>query len=204
MAEFALAFLDCELEEIQEVSDAVDESLEHVNAIETTVTEQVGAENAASLSSLVEVLESAQRFLHRQLERRGVTKAAEGSAEEEAESATSADDGAAAGEASRRLSGEVETREDVIRAIDKICDYYDRHEPSSPLPLLLRRAQRLAGRQVRQVIGIGSLRSGDKYVARPVGIIELAIERHQIGIGTDILDENRIAAQARAVVPSVA
>jgi type VI secretion system protein ImpA len=31
-----------------------------------------------------------------------------------------------------------------VRALDKICDYYARHEPSSPLPLLLQRCKRLA------------------------------------------------------------
>ncbi len=39
--------------------------------------------------------------------------------------------------------GQIASREDVMTAIDRICDYYTRHEPSSPLPMLLRRAQRL-------------------------------------------------------------
>jgi type VI secretion system protein ImpA len=33
-----------------------------------------------------------------------------------------------------------------MRRIDEICDYYARSEPSSPVPLLLRRAQRLVGK----------------------------------------------------------
>ena len=32
----------------------------------------------------------------------------------------------------------------MVRAIDRICDYYSRNEPSSPVPLLLLRARRLA------------------------------------------------------------
>jgi type VI secretion system protein ImpA len=35
-------------------------------------------------------------------------------------------------------------REDVVRLLDRICDYYARSEPSSPVPLLLQRAKRLA------------------------------------------------------------
>jgi type VI secretion system protein ImpA len=31
----------------------------------------------------------------------------------------------------------------VIRLIDKICDYYRDNEPSSPVPLLLKRARRV-------------------------------------------------------------
>lgn len=39
--------------------------------------------------------------------------------------------------------GELASREDVQRAIDEICRYYAKHEPSSPLPLLLGRCRRL-------------------------------------------------------------
>ncbi len=34
-------------------------------------------------------------------------------------------------------------RSDVVTTLDALCEYYDRHEPSSPIPLLLRRARRL-------------------------------------------------------------
>lgn len=39
--------------------------------------------------------------------------------------------------------GEIASRDDVVRALDKICEYYARNEPSSPLPLLLERCKRL-------------------------------------------------------------
>jgi len=42
------------------------------------------------------------------------------------------------------VSGTINNRTDVVKMIDKICEYYTSHEPSSPIPLLLRRAQRLA------------------------------------------------------------
>ncbi len=37
--------------------------------------------------------------------------------------------------------GRVDSREDVIAAIDSIADYYRRREPSSPVPLVLQRAR---------------------------------------------------------------
>jgi type VI secretion system protein ImpA len=49
----------------------------------------------------------------------------------------------ASGEAPRALAGEVRSRDDVLRAIDAICAYYARAEPSSPVPLLLQRSRRL-------------------------------------------------------------
>jgi type VI secretion system protein ImpA len=39
--------------------------------------------------------------------------------------------------------GELRSRDDVVRALDVICAYYARHEPSSPVPLLLERCKRL-------------------------------------------------------------
>ncbi|MDE2582401.1 MAG: type VI secretion system protein TssA [Rhodospirillales bacterium] len=39
---------------------------------------------------------------------------------------------------------EVSSRADALRLLDLVCDYYQRAEPSSPLPLLIGRARRLA------------------------------------------------------------
>jgi type VI secretion system protein ImpA len=39
--------------------------------------------------------------------------------------------------------GEISRREDVVRMLERICGYYVRVEPSSPVPLLLQRAKRL-------------------------------------------------------------
>jgi type VI secretion system protein ImpA len=42
------------------------------------------------------------------------------------------------------ISGVVRSRDDVVMLLDKIIGYYERHEPSSPLPLLLQRCRKLA------------------------------------------------------------
>jgi type VI secretion system protein ImpA len=56
-------------------------------------------------------------------------------AEDAATPAASAGNGAAA--------GPVASREDVVRTLNLVLDYYARHEPSSPVPLLLVRARKL-------------------------------------------------------------
>ncbi|RYZ08178.1 MAG: type VI secretion system protein TssA [Myxococcales bacterium] len=45
--------------------------------------------------------------------------------------------------APRGLSGDILTREDVVKALDKICEYYARHEPASPVPVLAQRCKKL-------------------------------------------------------------
>ena len=50
------------------------------------------------------------------------------------------------------VSGEIASREDVVRVIDRVCAYYERCEPSSPVPLLLRRARRLVSMSFFEVL----------------------------------------------------
>jgi type VI secretion system protein ImpA len=50
------------------------------------------------------------------------------------------------------LTGEIRSRNDISTALDKICDYFAQFEPSSPVPLLLRRAQRLISKDFVSVI----------------------------------------------------
>ena len=50
------------------------------------------------------------------------------------------------------LEGEIRSREDVLNLLQKICQYYDRTEPSSPVPLVLKRAARLAEMDFMQIM----------------------------------------------------
>jgi type VI secretion system protein ImpA len=39
--------------------------------------------------------------------------------------------------------GEIRSREDAVRMMDRVAEYFERNEPSSPVPVLLRRTKRL-------------------------------------------------------------
>jgi len=54
--------------------------------------------------------------------------------------------------AQRSLSGAVNSREDAVRAIDMVCAYLDRAEPTNPAQLFLRRGQSLIGQNFLQLI----------------------------------------------------
>jgi type VI secretion system protein ImpA len=53
---------------------------------------------------------------------------------------------------SSALSGGVSSRDDVIRVLDLVCSYYNRHEPSSPVPLLIQRARRLVTKGFMDIV----------------------------------------------------
>lgn len=44
---------------------------------------------------------------------------------------------------SESLGNSYQSREDIVRALDAICSYYNEQEPSSPIPFLLARVRRL-------------------------------------------------------------
>ncbi|CAB3966407.1 type VI secretion protein ImpA [Burkholderia aenigmatica] len=49
-------------------------------------------------------------------------------------------------------NAEVTSRDDVRLGLDKMCRYFEQHEPSHPAPLLLRRAQRLLALDFYEII----------------------------------------------------
>ncbi|MEL7338378.1 MAG: hypothetical protein AAFN70_19475, partial [Planctomycetota bacterium] len=50
------------------------------------------------------------------------------------------------------VGGKIGSRKDAIKALDDVCDFYELNEPSSPLPLLIRRAQRLASKSFLDIL----------------------------------------------------
>jgi type VI secretion system protein ImpA len=139
------AFNECDLEQLRANTNAARDGLQHIDAIESVITQQVGAARAVSLESLRHTLRDMYVVLEQNLQRRDVV------AEVPGEPATPGADGAPAA-AAGRLTGEIQSREDVIKALEKICQYYARHEPSSPLPLLLTRAKRLASKSFLEIV----------------------------------------------------
>lgn len=59
---------------------------------------------------------------------------------------------AARGGAGAMTSDAIGSREDVLRALDRACDWIERHEPSHPAPLLIRRARRLMSKSFMDLV----------------------------------------------------
>ncbi|WDU62369.1 type VI secretion system protein TssA [Pseudomonas poae] len=132
------AFLDSDPEQLQATRDALSAARAACEAIEQQVSDQVGSAQGVDLSLLKQPLKQALQILNQ-----AVPDTA-GSSEPEAVSDDNAPsvDFAAAPVAPRPV-GDIASRDDVLRSLDKILAYYTRHEPSSPLPVLLNRAKNL-------------------------------------------------------------
>ncbi len=134
LAKLATAIHEAGSEHFGGHHQTLQQTLKTVQEIDHVLTTTLGAGNTISFEvlekSLEEMLIGLQPYLP------------DGKAETRTE--TPADgraDGALAG---IPVSGSIRSREDVVRAIDSICEYYRQLEPSSPVPYLLRRAQKLA------------------------------------------------------------
>ena len=141
-AQIKAAFRDTSTEELAETAQAIADSIALAKTIDIFLTNAVGAGSAPDMSAFVAVLLEIQKCLAPYLP----TTFGQESIETQTE-------------ASSGLTGEgpsesaaIRSREDVIRALERICQYYARNEPSSPLPFLLRRAQRLVEMDFLQII----------------------------------------------------
>lgn len=76
----------------------------------------------------------------------------------------------------RGLSGSVTSRDDAIKAIDLVCDYLERAEPTNPAPLFLRRARQLIGHNFLQLMKVLAP-DAMADVARAVGVDPESVEQ---------------------------
>lgn len=147
------AFMDADVEGLQTTASAIQESIDSLISIENFLTDRVGASNAVSLSDIGTLLKDARRILSEQLAQRGVgvDTGAEVTAETKEETGEMADTGSTP-KTAPPISGAINSREDVIRALGKIQAYYERNEPSSPIPLLMKRAKSMVNMDFMEII----------------------------------------------------
>lgn len=132
------AFLDSDPEQLQATRDALSAARAACKAIEQQVNDQVGSAQGVDLSALKQPLKQALQLLNQAVPGTDSSSDPEAVSEDNAPSVDNA-----AAPAAPRPSGDIATRDDVLRSLDKILAYYTRHEPSSPLPVLLTRAKNL-------------------------------------------------------------
>ena len=136
-AKVQAAFTESDLPTLEAALAGILAAQEALGGIETALQSLAGSQGP-DFTGLTRIFFQARQLL----EPRVVQRRAD---ERGSDAAAPGDGNGAAGqpEAARTFRGDIVSREDVIRALDKICAYYERNEPSSPVPLLLQRCKRL-------------------------------------------------------------
>lgn len=137
---------DTPIEELKALGDAADACVALAAEVDSILESKVGASAAPDLSPFQKCLQEIRATMQKFLARRGYGQAPAAAAAGGNAQAADASGGGPA------LSGEVRSTQDVLLAIDRICQYYERVEPSSPVPLLLKRARRLVSKSFLDVI----------------------------------------------------
>ena len=144
------AVQDSDIEQLQQTTTAINDCLENLNNLEKFVTEQVGVSNAPSFGELRQLLKEMSSITAKWLESRGVSDKADG---ESADIEDDGQDGNASSEVVvKKIPAGINNNQDVIKALNQICEYYHKNEPSSPIPLLIKRVIGLVGKDFMEVL----------------------------------------------------
>jgi type VI secretion system protein ImpA len=148
-AKIAAAFKDTAPERSTALRAALREAREHVKAIDAVFAARIGA-GGPDLSALDRLLHQTGQAMDRYLGTAAAEEAPAAAAGDEAPAGGgSAPRAAAAGQGG---TAAIHGPNDVVRTLDRIVDYYERNEPSSPIPLLMKRARRLVNADFTTII----------------------------------------------------
>lgn len=149
------AFSDTDAAHIATTVASVAEARAAAKAIDALLTDRTGP-SAPDLSGLDKALYRISQLLDEYAELPAEDADSDAADEDDDAEMDMSDDTAALASSARRATaagpGAIASGADVVRTLDRLCDYYERNEPSSPVPLLLRRARRLVDADFTTII----------------------------------------------------
>jgi type VI secretion system protein ImpA len=120
--------------------------------LQRTMNDRFGIEMATDVRALRGMIDALQQVLPDEVDAADEVPA---DAPAEAEAAADGADGAQPAAARRRGGGgvhSIDNRQDAIKALQLVCAYLERSEPTNPAQLLLRRAERLIDKSFLQLV----------------------------------------------------
>ena len=142
--QIAAAFAAMSVEELIAIHESAKRAVDAAKQIDSVMREQAGPEAGPSFDPLSAQLSAIERFLRGHVAVRTHVDTPEG----EGADGDSALNQVAGGKA----LGAIKSRQDAIRALDAVAEYFRKTEPSSPIPLFLERAKRLVDKDFLEVL----------------------------------------------------
>jgi type VI secretion system protein ImpA len=132
------AMLEAAPEAVQALREQTTQSIALLKRLKDAMVARFGADKAVDLKGVEGMLASVTAVLP--------------AAEAGVLTSDGVDPGAPTNGSGRRASDGIDSREDAIRAIEQVCDYLERNEPTNPAQLLLRRAARVIDKNFLQLV----------------------------------------------------
>ena len=138
------AFEEMPLEQLQALHASVSGGLEALKRIETAMASEGGPEAQPGFEPLTAQLVKIDRVLRPRVAARTGAAGATDTGHAEGPSGN--------GQPATVAVGAIRSRQDAIRALDAVAEYFKANEPSSPVPLLIDRAKRLVSKNFLEVL----------------------------------------------------
>lgn len=140
------AFMETDPARLAEIDAAIDQAAASVQAIDQVFNDKLRAGEGPNLQPLKALLKDASVQLK---SRTGQAVPVDGTSGAPGQPGSGGGGGGGAS-----LSGDVTTAQDAIRALEKVVTYYERYEPSSPVPLIVKGALLMVGRGFLDITSI--------------------------------------------------
>jgi type VI secretion system protein ImpA len=137
------AFAEMPLEELTALQQGAADAMTALNGIDAKLRTEGGPEVAPTFDPLSSQLVKMGRVLRAQL---ALRQGADGGSADETAAASETQTGAVA------AVGAIKSRQDAIRALDAVAEFFRRNEPSSPIPMIVERAKRLVSKDFLEVL----------------------------------------------------
>ncbi len=152
IASLEAALRDVDNSSLEVAVDAISRAYDSARTIEAILVRKVGSAQALNLEGLTRGLKRGRDFLMPLFTSRNPDAEAQENPEETATEGSEPGATAVATAKASAPSGDINNRDDVLRALEKLLKYYHEHEPSSPVPLLLGRAKWLVPKSFMEIM----------------------------------------------------
>ena len=139
---FREALKEIPTEELTTLEQSVTAALAALNAMDARMRGEGGPDVAPDFGPLSTQLAKLNRVYREELASRA----------DAAVTPEAAAGGAGGGSAAGYAGGAIQSRQDAVRALDAVAEFFRRHEPSSPIPLFVERAKRLVSKDFLEVL----------------------------------------------------
>lgn len=125
-------------EKLEQQAERVTQIQETLKSVTNLLTDKAGVKNVPDFSALKTILQSISKVYGQHLQTEIVVD--QNSSSETTQSFSGGG------------SGVIKSREEALTTIDRVCDYFEHYEPSSPVPFILRRARRLVNKDFIEIL----------------------------------------------------
>src|SRR5579863_5777898 len=132
------AFSAAPQEDLMQVVASIDAGLSALKAIESAMVAKQGVQAAPDTGALSEVLLRMRDIVAKHVRAPAVEGAVDGAGDGESPAGS--------------VPGQIRSREDAMRSLDAVAEFFRRCEPSSPVPMFVERAKRLVAMDFLKVL----------------------------------------------------